>query len=532
MPGVCWPLVSGRVSTTVTTKECLAHSLWNVDPDAADKVLGEKRWRDNYVAHFINHVKASATSSETALTIASNGLNYVYSHFGFERDGVVGGLMEAMRCPLPNFFTTVEIQGELGSAKQEFQVPYHGKLGGSAFRVQLDQWVADGIIEPSAADAAWSTASASFKEQRSSHAFVVFGAGAAMGPARTLLELGFTVVAIDLDRSAIWQSLVQFARKSCGTLIVPVRSDAASKVFSSDVELCACAGCNLLTAAPEVADWLMKVCPGRTLTVGQYAYMDGEGFVRIAVAQDAVAAMVVQQRGKDQVSLAYLCTPTDVHLRPIEARQASEKAWERRPAWMKAAFATSQGNVCKPNIFIPSTICNAEGVELDIVECTVSTQGPNYLFAKRLQHWRSMLARQTGVLVSSNIAPSTYTESVTKARILKAAYDGVSNFAGIEIFPAETSNVVMAATLLYDIFDASSCANPKVQLSHPLMLFSFGAWHGGMWRFPVSINSCVVLAALIGLAQEFRTPLLAGSASVAVAGRFLATHWSRGRAKL
>lgn len=531
MPGVCWPLVSGGVSTTVSTKECLAHSLRNVDSGAADSVLAEKKWRDNYVSHFVDHVKASATSSENALTIASDGLNFVYEHFGFERDGVVGNLLEAMRHPLPNFFTTMEIQGELSSADQEFQVPYHGRLSGSTLRVQLDQWVTDGIIEPSAADAAWSTASASFKGQRSSHAFVVFGAGAAMGPARTLLELGFTVVAVDLDRSAIWESLVEFARKSCGTLIVPVRSGAANKASFSEVEMCACAGCNLLTEAPEVADWLVKVCPGLTLTVGQYAYMDGEGFVRIAIAQDAIAATLVEQRGEAQVSLAYLCSPTDVFLRPIEARQFSEKAWERRPAWMKVAHATTQGNACNPNIFTQSTIRSAEGVELDVVEATVSTQGPNYLFAKRVQHWRAIIARHTGVLVSSNVAPATYTASVTKVRILKAAYDGTANF-GIEIFPAETSNVVMAAALLYDVFDPSSSANPQVQLPHPLLLFSFGAWHGGMWRCACSVPSSVVLSALIALAQEFRTPLFVGGASVAVAVRMLAARWSRARAKL
>merc|ERR1712226_440556 len=165
---------------------------------------------------------------------------------------------------------------------------------------------------------------------------------------------------------------------------------------------------------------------------------------------------------------------------------------------MRAACVATKGAMCRPNIVSQTPLRSAEGAELDIVECTVSTQGPNYLFAKRVQHWRAIVAREAGIWVSSNVAPATYTASVTKARILKAAYDGTANFA-IEIFPAETSNVVMAATLLYDIFEPQSPANPNTKLSHPLMLFAVGAWHGGMWRCPVLIPSAVILSALIAL---------------------------------
>merc|ERR1711957_154472 len=96
------------------------------------------------------------------------------------------------------------------------------------------------------------------------------------------------------------------------------------------------------------------------------------------------------------------------------------------------------------------------------------------------QHWRAMLAREAGYVVSSNIAPATYTASVVKAKLLKAAYDGTAHF-NIEIFPTETSNVVMAFALINDALNPKSAANPAVPLAHPLQLFSIGAWHGGMW---------------------------------------------------
>jgi len=247
--------------------------------------------------------------------------------------------------------------------------------------------------------------------------------------------------------------------------------------------------------------------------------------VRVPVAMDAIATAVVERRGKDNVSLAYLCSPTDVFLRPLDTRRASEKNWEERPMWMRAVNTLSRGEFCKKNIVMDTPIRNSEGFEFDIIECSVSTQGPNYMLAKRLQHWRAMLARAEGVTVSSNVAPATYTHSVTKAKLLKAAYDGTAHFK-IEIFPAETSNVVMAMSLLFDIFESKSVANPHVELPHPMALFSVGAWHGGMWTCPTLVPTSVVTAALLSLAEEYRLPLLVGTASWMLALRQLALRFS------
>ena len=60
MEGVCWPLVNGAVSTTATSKACLAASVISHDPKAAASVEAEKKWGDNYVKHFVAHVTASS----------------------------------------------------------------------------------------------------------------------------------------------------------------------------------------------------------------------------------------------------------------------------------------------------------------------------------------------------------------------------------------------------------------------------------------------------------------------------------------
>jgi len=261
------------------------------------------------------------------------------------------------------------------------------------------------------------------------------------------------------------------------------------------------------------------------MTVGSYAYLDGEAFVRVALAMDAVASTLIDRRGKDNISLAYLCSPTDVFMRPLETRRESERRWASRPLWMRLVNTMSGGEFCKPNVVSDKPIQSSEGAELDIIECSVSTQGPNYLLAKRLQHWRAMLARQAGVVVSSNIAPATYTHSVTKAKLLKAAYDGTAPF-GIEIFPAETSNVVMTGALLDDVFNPQSPSRPDAALAHPMLLFSSGAWHGGMWTMVTSVPSSVVVSALIALSGEYRWQLLAGTATWILALRQLSARFS------
>lgn len=63
-----------------------------------------------------------------------------------------------------------------------------------------------------------------------------------------------------------------------------------------------------------------------------------------------------------------------------------------------------------------------------IIDNFIMQQGPNYAIAKRLQHWRAILLQEEGVLVSSNIAPASSTESVTKNVLLKAAYGGTKFF--------------------------------------------------------------------------------------------------------
>jgi hypothetical protein len=47
----------------------------------------------------------------------------------------------------------------------------------------------------------------------------------------------------------------------------------------------------------------------------------------------------------------------------------------------------------------------------------------------------------------------------------------------------------MSTLLIYDLYDAQSVGNPKVPLDNPNQLFSYNAFHGGVWRCAYEIDS-------------------------------------------
>lgn len=130
---------------------------------------------------------------------------------------------------------------------------------------------------------------------------------------------------------------------------------------------------------------------------------------------------------------AYLCTPTDVHVIPAAAHAAAKSQ------------ASSLGLVnllCKATCDLAMTltsnvkppVVSADGTSLYLVDGLVNKQGPNYALAKRMQHWRAVVARQEyQCKVSSNIAPSTATASVVSNKLFAMAYEGMPFFRPMEV---------------------------------------------------------------------------------------------------
>ena len=106
-------------------------------------------------------------------------------------------------------------------------------------------------------------------------------------------------------------------------------------------------------------------------------------------------------------------------------------------------IASYDPNLILGKAFLRLTSFNILGEERYIVDAVVNDQGPNYILAKRLQHWRAIVSKEDGCLVSTNIAPATATASVVSNKLFALAYKGQHHFKPLEVSQQETSNAVM-----------------------------------------------------------------------------------------
>jgi hypothetical protein len=307
-----------------------------------------------------------------------------------------------------------------------------------------------------------------------------------MAPLPWLLRWRAQVWAVDLPGEAIWQRLAKLAHAGNGTLHVPLNST------DSRVEWTRRAGADLIVRAPEIAAWLGGVAG--PLTVGAYAYLDGALHVRVAAAMDAIQAQLAGTHGA--VTLAMLATPTDAYAVPADALAMARQRFAQRGPLARAGAAITLGRGFQ---------CNGMAVDAasfgGLVDALVVQQGPNYVLAKRLQHWRALLARDAGVRVSIHVAPPALTGSVTKNRLIAAAYRAAHRF-GAQAFEPATAAALMAALLVHDLRNPESPANPAVPLAHPLLLLTDAACHGGLWRMPYAARSALPAAAALGMLQR------------------------------
>jgi hypothetical protein len=489
--GVVFPLHAGRRSTTETGRAIFADALRVVNPSAAAAAEKERNWRKRYLVHARRLVEEAARSAAAAKAIALAGVLSVHRRLQFERDGEVHTIDVALQRPRARYFSHT-VTGISKGGPVPIAVPYRGQvLSGDSLRRQLDRWEADGLVEPSFAQALWRVQAHPEWLDLSDQRFALLGAHAEMGPLPYLLRWRATVYAVDLPRAEIWQHLIRLAHAGNGTLHLPCATKPGAD--AGDAELAQHAGADLIRDTPEVAAWLAEI--DGPLTVGAYAYLDGAPHVRVAAAMDTIQAMLTAQRGA--ISLAMLATPTDAYAVPAAALRAAHARFDARDWAARATRIATLGHGFARN---GKALANAEddAVVGGIVDALVAQQGPNYVLAKRLQHWRALVARHAGVRVSIHVAPPALTRSVTRNKLLAAAYRAAGRF-GVEAFEPATASALMAALLVHDLRNPEAAANPGVALDHPLQLLNDAACHGGLWRMPYAARSALPMAALIGM---------------------------------
>jgi hypothetical protein len=475
----------GRRSTSAVGRAVVADALREADPGGAAQAERDTNWRKGYVVHFRRLVEAGLASRQDAVSVARNGLESLHGRMRVvHADGEETALRSLLSAPADRLVSTVTVSGT-GQAGEGLSLPYHGDgLRGDALLRRLEAWVDDGVIEPSCAAAVQAVAAHPEWLRLPGRTVVVLGAGAEVGPLTPLLSWGARVIAVDLGRPAIWERVLDTARQSAGTLLVPVVARTPGQPGAGTEDLAERAGLDLTSDVPAVAGWLATF--DGPLVLGNYVYADGAANVRLSAAVDALTMRLQAERG--DVALAFLATPTDVFAVPAEAVAQSVHAYTTRPAGMKLAswpLRTLSGGRLLRRAYPP-------GADPGINDSLVRQQGPNYVLAKRLQRWRATLAREAGAAVSMNVAPPTRTRSVVKNQILAAAYAGAHRF-GVEVFEPATTKVLMAALLVHDLHAGGGPAHP-----HPWQDEAHAAAHGGLWRIAYTPRSALALAAALG----------------------------------
>jgi hypothetical protein len=466
--GVVFPAgPDGRRSTAALGRAVVADALRPVDPAGAGAAERETNWRAGYLPHFRRLVEAGLVSREAALAIADAGLASLHRRMRVAGpDGAETGLGDLASAPAGRALATAEVAGT-AEPEGELSLPFRGeRLRGDALLRRLDTWVECGVLEPSAAEAVRTVVAHPEWLPLPDTTVIVLGAGAEMGPLTALLRWGARVAGVDLPRPALWERVLDTARRGAGTLLYPD------------------GGADLITEVSAVADWVAGL-PGRPV-LGDYVYADGATNVRVSTAVDALTVRLAAAR--DDVALAFLATPTDVFAVPPDAVAQSVRAYAGRSRTAKLLgrpLRTLSAGRLLQRAYLP-------GSDPGVVDSLVAQQGPNYALAKRLQRWRATVARAAGTAVSMNVAPPTRTRSVVKNRALAAAYAGAHRF-GVEVFEPATSNVLMAALLVHDLHTGGGPAH-----EHPWQDEAHAAVHGGLWRSAYAPRSALGLAALLG----------------------------------
>jgi hypothetical protein len=486
--GVVFPVsADGRRSTSALGRAVVADALRQIDLAGAVEAEQDANWRAGYLVHFRRLIEAGLTSKVAAASIARDGLESLHRRMRVvSAGGVETGLGSLLSAPAQQIPGTVTVSGH-GEPERELSLPYRGGwLRGDALLRRLAAWADDGVIEPSCADAVGAVAAHPEWLRLPGRTVVVLGAGAEVGPLSALLTWGARVIAVDLRHPPVWERLLATARRSGGTVLVPVarQEPGRREAQESDEVTAQRAGIDLISGVPAVADWLAAV--DGPLVLGSYSYADGGTNVRLSAAVDALTVRLQAERS--DVALAFLATPTDVFAVPADAVAQSARAWATRSPGARLAGRPLQvlsGGRLLRRAYPP-------GADPGVNDSLIAQQGPNYALAKRLQRWRATVARDGGATVSMNVAPPSRTRSVMKNRALAAAYAGAHRF-GVEVFDPATCRVLMAALLVHDLHTGGGPAH-----EHSWQDEAHAAAHGGLWRMAYAPRTALGLAAVLG----------------------------------
>ncbi len=478
--GVNFPLVGGARASTPTAIGIVADAARVADPELADRIESATSWRSDYVEYFAELTALSA-DPWAAVAIATAGLDSMRRRIRILDGGSDDSGRETALCEAATVdqcaHSELRLAGSTAPADR-LEIPYRGAvLAGSSLRDQLKRWREVGVVEPGFVSSIELAIDNPDILRVPGRRVALVGAAAEMGPLEALTMWGADVLALDVPVPRVWERIRAIASVGAGTVTVPVCGETP--------------GIDIVREPMEAVAWILgQTSPTTGLVFGMHAYADGGEHVLLSAAADTIGGALSRER---DTALAYLGTPTDSYLVPGVVMDDSRRRWDNRSALLKvtqeAARALTGGGV-----FRPAYAADHDGDDWGVADVMIPIQGPNYALAKRMQRWRSIAVASRGGLASFNVAPASWTASVTKNRVFNVAYSGASHF-GVEIFPADTARWLMAAKLAADLATEPSAG----ESAHPEALMYADANHGGFWRTAYEPKSVLGVAALAGL---------------------------------
>lgn len=478
---------SGKRTSSRFCTDVVAASLQDTDPSLAAHARSTGNWRKDYV-RFLAASTQLSVRDEAAVVIARAGLAAAYEHMAYNgADGVGRPLSTWVHTDRDDDAIGFDSETILGSGppQRRLEVPYRGRtLHGVELEEQLEDWVRRGVAEPAFAEAINEVIRHAEWLSMPGHRVILFGAASAMGPLTQLAQWQADVVAVDVAAPAVVSKITSIARMGAGRVTMPVEH-ATGRI-----------GADLAGDIDSLAAWFEKELTDDAVpVVAAQAYADGAAHIEINLAADALGGRIARRH--PSTVLSYLNTPTDSFLVPEPATEfARSRMGEDRWHFFGRRIAASVSGNRLFQLQYDQPLVDRVGGVWGLCDALVDVQGPNYALAKRIQRWRAVLEHAAGRRVSTNVAPASWTASVTKNRALASAYAGARPF-GVEIFEASTAQALMAAKLVADCFGSGQVASGH----HPESIF-VDALHGGLWRQPFQPRSALGVAALIGLPRE------------------------------
>ncbi len=467
------------VGSTEFAKQVIATAVEKSHADLARDILAENKWRKNYQKYFLRLSEIEFGDRAVAFEVMQSALAAMTEQIQNENNESIGGLARAGFIS-KGLVETVEIRG-VGVVEPRW---HNAKLSDLA-----TDWVNRDLAEPDVLEAFKFLDENPGLKPNGDLLFALAG-NAELSGAKDWLSLGGRVAVVARPNPIAWRSLIDHAKQSAGTLLVPVllANSAKPEVFER-------AGLDLVQDVAAIASWLHELSRNESrMVVSSYAYIGGSNQIIAQAAQDPIIAAAAANMAKLKLALSWLATPLDVVVAGTEIydRQLDKHRARGSAVRMRDSFWRIFNQLEKP---ASSLIETASGQAVSFDASSVR-QGSSYLLAKHSEKWRAMVAARQGNLVSYTVAPPAATRSVLGVRVLNYTYKGLARF-GVYPFSAAATRRVMALLLLRNLNDSNSPAATE-NSGNQVRLVSATSVHAATWRLAYKSESIWIAATVLG----------------------------------